>query len=122
MSDLAEQPRRLDCDDVSNLHNILSRFEHAIRLDCPSYSFQTKAAKMAAVLEIAKVMGCDFANDSARHNVIYEFPELYQGDHGAGAKPTDKVGANLRAQRKASDVSEPVNSQCAVNTQSRGEE
>jgi hypothetical protein len=94
MTDNAERPRRLDCDDISNLHSILSRFEGAVRLDCPSYSYQTKAAKMAAVLEIAKVMGCDFANDSARHNVIYEFPELYQGSYASEPKLTDKLRQN----------------------------
>ena len=75
----AEKPRMLGCDEVAWLKYVLDRFEAAVRRDGPSISRGVKAAKMAAVLEIAELMGCAFEDDAAKHNVISDFPELYQG-------------------------------------------
>jgi hypothetical protein len=70
--------RKLNCDDVSNITWALGRFEEACRRDaCTKSSLAVKAAKMVALLEIMNMLGLDFEDDSARHNAIAEFPELY---------------------------------------------
>jgi hypothetical protein len=86
----AEKPRMLTCDDVAWLKHVLERFEEAVRRDGPSISRGVKAAKMAAVLEIAELMGCAFEDDAAKHNVISEFPEIYQG--ARAGEPKRKQG------------------------------
>lgn len=75
----AEKPQMLNCDQVAWLKHVLDRFEAAVRREGPSISRGVKAAKMAAVLEIAELMGCAFEDDAAKHNAISDFPELYQG-------------------------------------------
>jgi len=75
----AERPNMLTCDQIAWLKQVLERFEEAVRRDHPSVSRGVKAAKMAAILEIVEITACGFEDDAAKHNVISDFPELYQG-------------------------------------------
>lgn len=78
---MIKRPRakQMSCDQVAHIKNALDRFENVIRSNPPSISRLVEASKMATVLELAELLDFDFEDDSARHNVISRFPEVYQG-------------------------------------------
>lgn len=72
--------KKLTCDDVSALYEVLARFEDGVRTS----QLGTQKAKgiyLIALMELCDCLGLSFEDDSARHNAITWWPELYQGKY-----------------------------------------
>lgn len=68
--------RKLCCDQVAWITAALDRFAKVARNRNSFSERDLKAAKLAALLEIMDVTGCEFEDDLARRSAISEFPEL----------------------------------------------
>lgn len=68
--------RKLGCDEIAWISAALDRFA-AVARNRNIYSERSmKGAKLACLLEIMDVAGCEFEDDVARHNALSDFPEL----------------------------------------------
>jgi len=76
-----EQPKNLktiNCDQVSWIMAILTRYSEAVRKNstCPSISRLGKTAKLAALLELMEILGLKFDDDLASGNGLSELTEF----------------------------------------------